>query len=129
MTPPPQSGAAKDSRSDRLLIASLAAAYCAPLRVVGKNESSLSSYAVFLTVAAQEGRTQVEIADDTGLSAKTVSRVIAHLGMSRGGLGWVRQVVDADDRRLRRLYLSRKGKSLITRMLKDVRKKGSPSRG
>lgn len=129
MSPPQQTGATKDSRSDRLLTASLAAAFCTPFHVVGKTESSLSSYAVFLSVAAHEGRTQVEIASDTGLSAKTVSRVITHIGTAHGGLGWIRQVVDEDDRRLRRLYLSRKGKTLVTRMLKDVRRKASSGQG
>ena len=100
----------------------LAHAYSQPLRLTGNNGASLSSYAVFWNVAAHEGRTQVEVAKETGLSAKTVSRVIRHLGAARGGLGWIKQVPDEDDRRLRRLYLSPKGRSLHGRMLKDLRK-------
>jgi DNA-binding MarR family transcriptional regulator len=93
-----------------------------PVRLVGQSEASISSYAVFWCVAAHEGRTQVEVANETGLSAKTVSRVIAHLGTTRDGLGWIKQVSDDNDRRLRRLFLSRKGKTLHGRLLKDLRK-------
>lgn len=105
----------------------MAHAFCLPLKLIGKSDSSLSSYAVFWSVAAREGRTQVQVAHDTGLSAKTVSRVIAHLGAARNGLGWIRQVADEDDRRLRRLFLSRKGKSLHSRLLKELRKKATPA--
>jgi DNA-binding MarR family transcriptional regulator len=101
-----------------------------PLRLASETEATLSSYAVFWCVAAREGSTQVEVAQDTGLSAKTVSRVVSHLGNSRNGLGWIRQVADEDDRRLRRLFLSRKGKSLHNRMLKDLKNFGkTASRG
>ncbi|MDX1555374.1 MAG: MarR family winged helix-turn-helix transcriptional regulator [Xanthomonadales bacterium] len=93
-----------------------------PLRMAGKAGVAISSYAVFWSVAREEGRTQVEIAEETGLSAKTVSRVISHLGGMRNGLGWIRQVADDDDRRVRRLFLSAKGKSLHARMLKDLKK-------
>lgn len=126
MSPPPNSPQSRDSRSDRQLTSLMAQAFCLPLRVVGKTDSSLSNYAVFWSVAAREGRTQVEVANVTGLSAKTVSRVIAHLGVTRNGLGWIRQVPDEDDRRLRRLFLSRKGKSLLGRLLRELRKKGGP---
>lgn len=120
----PNSGSKQATRSERQLTVFLAHAFSQPLRVVGHNEASLSSYAVFWSVAAREGRTQVEVANDTGLSAKTVSRVIAHLGTTRDGLGWIRQVPDEDDRRLRRLFLSRKGNTLHERMLKDLQKIG-----
>lgn len=97
-------------------------AYSQPRRVARKAGVAVSSYAVFWSVALQEGRTQVEIAEETGLSTRTVSRVIANLGGMRNGLGWIRQVTDDDDRRVRRLFLSAKGRSLHTRMLKDLRK-------
>jgi len=87
-------------------------------------EASLSVYAVFWSVAASEGRTQVEVAESTGLSSKTVSRVISHIGMARDGLGWIKQVLDEDDRRVRRLYLSSRGKTLLGRMLRDMKNIG-----
>ena len=56
----------------------------------------------------------------TGLSAKTVSRVISLLGETRDGRGWIRQESDANDRHVRRLALSRKGKAIHARMMKDM---------
>lgn len=126
MSPPPSQAQANRSRSDRELTAFMAHACCQPLRVVGQAESSLSSYAVFWSVAACEGLTQIEVARITGLSAKTVSRVITHIGTARHGIGWIKQVPDDEDRRLRRLFLSRKGKTLHARMLKDLRNFAAP---
>lgn len=102
----------------------LAHAMSQPLRLVDHSEASLSLYAVFWAVAAREGRTQVEIADATGLSSKTVSRVVSQIGMARDGLGWVKQVLDEDDRRVRRLYLSSRGKNLLRRLLRDMKNIG-----
>lgn len=127
MSPASNPATPGSSRSDRQLTEFMAHALSQPLRVAGQAEASLSCYAVFWSVASREGRTQIEVANETGLSAKTVSRVTAHLGTARNGLGWIKQVPDEDDRRLRRLYLSRKGKALQVRMLKDLRKVGSNS--
>ena len=129
MTPTPNTGPANVSGADRQLTIFMAHAFSQPLRVPGLAEASLSSYAVFWSVAKLEGRTQVEIANDTGLSAKTVSRVISLLGMAREGLGWIKQVPDEDDRRLRRLFLSSKGKMLLGRMLKDIKNLSKNSAG
>lgn len=112
-------GSANQRRSEQRLTAFIAHAFSQPVRVIDKGEGSLSCYSVFWSIAAHEGRTQVEISELTGLSSKTVSRVVAHLGTTRGGLGWVKQVFDEDDRRLRRLFLSHRGKSLLTRLLRD----------
>lgn len=95
-------------------------AFAQPLKLLGQTEASLSSYAVFWCVAFNEGSTQIEIARKTGLSAKTVSRVITQLGETPGGRGWIRQVADASDRRVRRLELSRKGKAVHARLMKDM---------
>ena len=119
-----KSGTASVSGTDRQLVILVAHAISQPLRLIGNTEVSLSVYAVFWSVAALEGRTQVQIADATGLSSKTVSRVISHIGMARDGLGWVKQVLDEDDRRVRRLFLSRKGKTLLARMLRDLKNIG-----
>jgi DNA-binding MarR family transcriptional regulator len=127
MTPTPNSGPADVSGTDRQLVIFMAHAISQPLRLAGHSEGSLSVYAVFWSVAAHEGRTQVEIADATGLSAKTVSRVISRIGMAREGLGWIKQINDEDDRRLRRLFLSRKGKTLLGRMLRDMKNVGKSS--
>jgi len=121
MTATQKPAQASGSDPDTRLAIFVAHALSQPLRLAGETEATLSSYAVFWCVAAREGRTQVEVANDTGLSAKTVSRVVSHLGDSRRGLGWIRQVADEGDRRLRRLFLSRKGKSLLSRMLKDLK--------
>ena len=97
-------------------------AFAQPLKLLGQTEASLSSYAVFWCVAYNDGATQIEVARKTGLSAKTVSRVISQLGENRGGRGWIRQRTDDIDRRVRRLSLSRKGKAVHTRLMKDLDK-------
>jgi len=51
-----------------------------------------------------------------------VSRVISQLGETRGGRGWIKQVFDDADRRVRRLSLSRKGKNVHSRLMKDLGK-------
>lgn len=95
-------------------------AFSQPLKLLGQTEASLSSYAVFWCVASNDMATQVEVARLTGLSAKTVSRVISQLGENRGGRGWIRQVPDDADRRIRRLTLSAKGKAVHNRLIKDL---------
>lgn len=122
MTTSSTTAAAAESLSDRQLTGLLALAFSQPMKLLGQTEASLSSYAVFWCVASREGQTQIEVAHITGLSAKTVSRVITQLGVARDGLGWIRQVNDDNDRRVRRLFLSRKGKTVLTRLLKEMRK-------
>lgn len=95
-------------------------AFAQPLKLLGQTEASLSSYAVFWCVAFNEGSTQIEIARKTGLSAKTVSRVITQLGETREGRGWIRQATDPSDRRVRRLSLSKKGKAVHARLMSDM---------
>lgn len=95
-------------------------AFSQPLKLLGQTEASLSSYAVFWCVASNSMSTQVEVARLTGLSAKTVSRVISQLGESRGGRGWISQVPDDSDRRIRRLTLSAKGRAVHRRLIKDL---------
>ena len=102
-------------------------AFCQPLKVLGHTESSLSAFSVFWAVAFNPGRTQIEVAEATGLSAKTVSRVLSQLGETRTGREWIRQVPDDNDRRVRRLQLTRKGKSVHTRLLRDLRRVVSAS--
>jgi hypothetical protein len=46
--------------------------------------------------------------------------VISQLGETRGGRGWIRQAFDDSDRRVRRLSLSRKGKNVHARLMKDL---------
>jgi DNA-binding MarR family transcriptional regulator len=106
--------------SERAMTGLFSRAFAQPLKLLGQSEASLSSYAVFWCVAYNQGSTQVEIAKMTGLSAKTVSRVISLLGETRDGRGWIRQESDANDRRVRRLALSRKGKAIHARMMKDM---------
>lgn len=95
-------------------------AFSQPLKLLGQTEASLSSYAVFWCVAFNNKATQVEVANLTGLSPKTVSRVISQLGESRGGRGWIAQTFDETDRRVRRLSLSKKGKKVHSRLMKDL---------
>jgi DNA-binding MarR family transcriptional regulator len=106
--------------SERAMTGLFSRAFSQPLKLLGQTEASLSSYAVFWCVASNDGATQVEVAQATGLSAKTVSRVISQLGETRGGRGWVRQVFDDTDRRVRRLSLSKKGKKVHARMMEDL---------
>ena len=109
------------SATERQLAALVARAISQPARLLGQLEGSLSGYAVFWSVVAKEGRTQVEIARATGLSGKTVSRVVSRLGMGAKGLGLVRQMKDENDGRLKRLILSSKGKTLRDRLFGDLR--------
>ena len=111
---------ASEILSDRAMTGLFSRAFSQPLKLLGQTEASLSSYAVFWCVAFNEGATQVEVANLTGLSAKTVSRVISQLGENRGGRGWIKQAFDDADRRVRRLSLSRKGKAVHTRLIKDI---------
>jgi len=111
---------ASDLVSERALTGLFSRAFSQPLKLLGQTEASLSSYAVFWCVASNDGATQIEVAELTGLSAKTVSRVISQLGETRGGRGWVRQVFDDTDRRVRRLSLSRKGEKIHAQMMDDL---------
>jgi DNA-binding MarR family transcriptional regulator len=106
--------------SERAMTGLLRRAFAQPLKLLGQSDASLSSYAVFWCVADNEGTTQVEVARRTGLSAKTVSRVISLLGETKQGRGWIRQEFDPADRRIRRLSLSRKGKNVHRKLLEDV---------
>ena len=108
--------------SERAMTGLFSRAFSQPLKLLGQTEASLSSYAVFWCVAFNDQATQVEVANLTGLSAKTVSRVISQLGETRGGRGWVKQVFDDSDRRVRRLSLSRKGKNVHARLMQDLTK-------
>lgn len=105
---------------DRAMTGLLSRAFAQPLMLLGQADASLSSYAVFWCVAFNEGSTQVEVARMTGLSAKTVSRVISQLGDASGGRGWIRQAYDDRDRRIRRLHLTRDGKRIHRRLVKDI---------
>ena len=113
---------ASEIMSERAMTGLFSRAFSQPLKLLGQTEASLSSYAVFWCVAFNDGATQVEVANLTGLSAKTVSRVISQLGETRGGRGWIRQVPDDSDRRVRRLSLSKNGKNVHSRLMKDLGK-------
>ena len=106
--------------NERAMTGLFSRAFSQPLKLLGQTEASLSSYAVFWCVAFNDKATQVEVAKLTGLSPKTVSRVISQLGETRGGRGWITQTFDETDRRVRRLSLSRKGKNVHPRLMKDL---------
>lgn len=120
MNKKPNTVNATETMSERAMTGLFSRAFSQPLKLLGQTEASLSSYAVFWCVAFNDGATQVEIANLTGLSAKTVSRVISQLGETRGGRGWIKQAFDDSDRRVRRLSLSRKGKNVHARLMKDL---------
>lgn len=120
MSNKPESIRATELMSDRAMTGLFSRAFSQPLKLLGQSDASLSSYAVFWCVADNEGTTQVEVARRTGLSAKTVSRVISLLGETRQGRGWIRQEFDASDRRIRRLSLSRKGKKVHRKLIEDL---------
>jgi DNA-binding MarR family transcriptional regulator len=122
MTEKPQVIEASAVMSERAMTGLFSRAFAQPLKLLGQPEASLSSYAVFWCVAHNDGATQIEVARATGLSAKTVSRVISQLGENRGGRGWIRQKTDDADRRVKRLSLSRKGKAVHARLMKDLGK-------
>ncbi len=111
---------ASEVLNERAMTGLFSRAFSQPLKLLGQTEASLSSYAVFWCVAFKDQATQVEVARLTGLSPKTVSRVISQLGETRGGRGWITQATDETDRRVRRLSLSRKGKNVHARLMKDL---------
>lgn len=111
--------------SERAMTGLFSRAFSQPLKLLGQTEASLSSYAVFWCVAYNQDSTQIEVANLTGLSAKTVSRVISLLGENRNGRGWIRQKFDDGDRRVRRLSLTRKGRAVHARLMKDLAEFGS----
>jgi len=111
---------ASEVLNERAMTGLFSRAFSQPLKLLGQTEASLSSYAVFWCVASKDQATQVEVARLTGLSPKTVSRVISQLGETRGGRGWITQATDETDRRVRRLSLSRKGKNVHARLMKDL---------
>lgn len=113
---------ASQALSERAITGLFARAFSQPLKLLGQTEASLSSFAVFWCVAFNEGASQVEIANLTGLSAKTVSRVISQLGETREGRSWIHQTSDESDRRVRRLSLSKKGKAIHSRLMQDLAK-------
>ena len=113
-----------DVMSERAMTGLFSRAFAQPLKLLGQTEASLSSYAVFWCVAFNEGSTQVEIAQLTGLSAKTVSRVISQLGETPEGRGWIKQSYDASDRRVRRLSLSRTGRNVHRQLMRDLQQFG-----
>jgi len=89
---------ASSAMSERAMTGLFARAFSQPLKLLGQTEASLSSYAVFWCVASHDGSTQVD------------------------GRGWIRQQFDDADRRVRRLSLSRKGKTIHARLMKDLAK-------
>lgn len=113
---------ASQALSERAITGLFARAFSQPLKLLGQTEASLSSFAVFWCVAFNEGASQVEIANLTGLSAKTVSRVISQLGETREGRRWIHQSSDESDRRVRRLSLSKKGRAIHARLMQDLAK-------
>jgi DNA-binding MarR family transcriptional regulator len=116
---------AEELLSERAMTGLFSRAFSQPLKLLGQTEASLSSYAVFWCVAFNDKATQVEVANLTGLSPKTVSRVISQLGENRGGRGWITQTFDETDRRVRRLSLSKKGRSVHARLMKDLNRFGN----
>jgi len=113
---------ASSAMSERAMTGLFARAFSQPLKWLGQTEASLSSYAVFWGVASDDGSTQVQVGNLAGLTAKTVSGVPSRLGETRDGRGWIRPQFDDADRRVRRLSLSRKGKTIHARLMKDLAK-------
>ena len=65
---------------------------------------------------------QASISKLAGVSQKTVSRVISNLGDIEGGLGWIEQRVHPKDRRVRLLYLTKKGQKIRLGMVHALAK-------
>ena len=59
---------ASETMSERAMTGLFSRAFSQPLKLLGQTEASLSSYAVFWCVAYNDGATQVEVANMTGLS-------------------------------------------------------------
>jgi len=125
MKKPTKNVSATQVLSERAMTGLFSRAFAQPLKLLDQPEASLSSFAVFWCVAFNEGSTQIEVARQTGLSAKTVSRVISQLIDAAGGRGWIEQRVDAQDRRARRLHLTDEGKRVHRQLVSDIQAFGA----
>ena len=77
----------------------------------------------FFYVASHEGCTTVEMPEPLGLAQSSVSRCTDWLSdyhrLGKPGMGLILKKIDLQDRRLRRLYLSDKGRNLVSH-IKEV---------
>ncbi len=75
----------------------------------------------FILVALKPGRGSTEYARDLGLAQAVVSRILLEIGkksrMGGEGLGLVDSVHDPKDLRLKRNYLTPKGRELLRKIL------------
>lgn len=75
----------------------------------------------FAWIALNEGRTQVELRQDLDMASSTSSRNLAALSkvhrLGKPGLDMIEWVENPEDRRAKLLYLSNKGKHLVSKML------------
>jgi len=83
------------------------------LSPLGMNESK---FAVFVYIARYESATQGEVADITLYDKSTITRIVNSLEKD----GLVRRVVDMQDKRFLRLYLTDKGKEIVPEVLAVV---------
>jgi len=92
------------------------------IKELGRPEAMVSEFAIFWCIAWREGNNQASISKLAGVSQKTVSRVISNLGDIDGGLGWIEQRVYSKDRRVRLLYLTKKGQKIRLGMVHALAK-------
>ena len=79
---------------------------------------------VFVLVALDEGTTAKSIQEATGMSQAAVGRnvnaLLKYAGQGREGLAWVEWRADPKDLRSRPLYLSEKGREVLTKIAEPL---------
>ncbi|MGY9046782.1 hypothetical protein P775_15045 [Puniceibacterium antarcticum] len=79
---------------------------------------------IFCWVALNEGRSQRDMRDALGIASSTSSRNLAALSsvhrLGKPGLGLIEWIESGEDRRVKMLQLSQKGRTLVHRLLGDL---------
>jgi DNA-binding MarR family transcriptional regulator len=89
-----------------------------------------SYIAAFLLVAMNPGKGSSEYARDLGLAQAVTSRLMLEIGQKsrtgEEGLGLLDSSPDGQDLRVRRVFLTNKGRGLLRRVLADMKKLKTP---
>lgn len=87
-------------------------------------DMNINQVAVFMWVALNEGRTQVELRTGLNMASSTSSRCLAALSkvhrLGKPGLDLIEWVENPDDRRAKLLYLTTRGRHLVEALLSDL---------
>jgi DNA-binding MarR family transcriptional regulator len=83
-------------------------------------DMSIQRAAVLLTIAREDGLTQVQLMDRLNTTSASTSRHVAYWSalnrLKREGKGWIQYVEDPMDRRVKMLRLTEKGQSELAKL-------------